>query len=355
MQLKTLLKLTLCSAVLMGFASCSDDDDNNPNNPGGPSIDPVVPGLTTDMTNEGYYKADYYGVGTGNLFINFMSNNLEWDDMEEDYTGNGDIICIDFNTVLAANPDQPSLADGTYNTDTDGSYAEYTINVQDDESYVTKYANGSSTDYVITAATLAVSTENGVTTIEGDLTLDDQSTYNFIYIGHLNIYNRSGEGKMSNLTENVTVSDLTQGLALYYGEAYTETSDHYMVMIAGADYDLYENFGNAPCVMFGLNVTPGSTTGIPSGTYTLIDAMTADDYEVGTALSGVYDPTYGAFGGSWYFFTGKTLEAAMQTGTINVTNNGDGTYAFTFNVADGYGHTITGSYNGAIAIEDLSE
>lgn len=352
MQLKTLLKLTLCSAVLMGFASCSDDDNNNP---GGPSIDPVVPGLTTDMSNEGYYKADYYGVGTGNLFINFMSNDLEWDDMEEDYTGNGDIICIDFNTVLASNPDQPTLADGTYNTDADGSYAEFTINVQDDESYVTKYANGTSTDYVITAATLTVSTESGVTTIEGDLTLDDQSTYNFIYIGHLNIFNRSGEGKMSNLTQNVTLSDLTQGMALYYGEAYTTTSDHYIVVIAGADYDLDYNFGNAPSVMFGLNVTPGSNTGIPSGTYTLIDAMEADDYDIGTALSGVYDPTYGAFAGSWYFYTGENLEAAMQTGSVNVTNNGDGTYSITFNVADGYGHTITGSYNGALSLEDLSE
>ncbi len=192
-------------------------------------------------------------------------------------------------------------------------------------------------------------------TISGDLTLDDQSTYSFKYVGHLNLYNRSSEGKLSNLTQNVTVSGLTQSLALYYGEAYTETSDHYIVTIAGADFDLYENFGNAPSVMFGLNVTPGSSTGIPSGTYTLIDAMASDDYDVNTALSGVYEPSYGAFGGSWYFFTGEGLEASMQTGTINVTNNGDGTYAITFNVADGYGHTITGSYNGAITIEDFSE
>lgn len=350
MQLKTLFQLTLCASTLFGFTACDDDDTVID-----PVIDPVEPGLTTDITAEGYYKGDFYDAGTGNLFINFISTSLRWDDMDEDYTGTGDIVCLDFNTVLAANPDFATLADGTYTADTDGSHAEYTINIDEEDSYVVKYTNSASADYLITSGSLTVTSADGITAIEGNLTLDDQSTYIFRYVGSLSIINRTGEGNMSNLTQNVTVSDLTQGVAMYFGQTFTETSDLYMVVLAGADYDLDENFGNAPSIWLGLNVTPGSTTGIPSGTYTLIDAMEADDYPVGSALSGVYEESLGGFFGSWYFCTADGLEASMQTGTAKVTNNGDGTYAITFTMADGYGHTVSGSFNGALPVEDLSE
>lgn len=70
------------------------------------------------------------------------------------------------------------------------------------------------------------------------------------------------------------------GLALYAGETFTTTSDYYMVILAGTDYDLISNFGTAPGINLGLNVEVGSTDGIPSGTYTIINVDEADDYPV---------------------------------------------------------------------------
>lgn len=346
---KNILALSFCAVVALGFASCSDDDDNSKF----PIIDPVEPVQPTDdFTAEGYYKGNIAQNGSANLWINFVAKTLTWDADEYDYTGTGDLLCLDFNTVIAENPDFAKLADGTYTPGED--YSKFTFNISDYESYVVKYVNSSSTELEITDGTIVVSTAEQYTVIEAKLTLSDGSDYDFHYIGKIPVLNRSGEGNMSNLTENIAVTDLTQGVAMYFGEAFTTTSDHYILLIAGDDYDLEENFGSSPSLMLGLNVAPGSTDGIPSGTYTVIDALDADDYEVGTALSGFYEPFYGGYYGAWYFHYDAGLEAAMATGTITVTNKGNGNYDVKFDLVDGYGHTVKGSYSGPLALEDLS-
>lgn len=106
--------------------------------------------------------------------------------------------------------------------------------------------------------------------------------------------------------------------------------------------------------MLSVNVTPGSSTGIPSGTYTVIDALTADDYDVNTLLSGVYEPAYGGYFGAWYFSTTGKVEASLRSGTVTVTNRGGNEYTFEIDLKDGYGHRITGSYAGVCRVEDWS-
>ena len=342
---KNLFVVSLCSFAALNFTSCSDDDDNTPNLPEEPVETP------TTMNVEGYYKGDIYDNGTANLWVNFISKDLKYDDDEEDYTGTGDIVCLDFNTTVASNPDLPTLADGTYTAaDTQD---DFTINI-DGESYVVKYTNSVSSEYEVIGGTATVSHSGANTVITAQLELENGEIYEFEYTGPVAIYNRSGEGQMSNLSGDVTLNDLTQGVAMYYGEAFTETSDHYILVLAGKDFDLETNYGESASVMLGLNVTPGSTTGVPSGTYTVIDAMDADDYEPNTCLSGVYDPTYGGFFGTWYFNTLSALEASAQSGTVEVTNNGDGNYTIKFNLKDGYGHKITGEYTGHLDLEDIS-
>lgn len=336
----------LCAVLSTGLVGCSDDDDVVDV----PVIDPVVP--TTEFDYEAYYKGDIYGNGAGNLWINFIEKSLTYDEDEGDFTGTGDLLCLDFFTTLASNPDFATLANGTYTASDD--YSEFTLNMDDYETYVVKYVDSTPTEYSVTGGTVTVTNVDGYTSINASLTLNDGSDYEFHFVDKISVINRSGSGNMSNLTENVAVTGLTQGVAMYFGESFTETSDHYMVVLAGEDYDLEENYGLSPSLMIGLNVTPGSSDGIPSGTYTLIDAMEADDYEVGTALSGVYDPTLGGFFGTWYFHTASAIEASMMTGTVKVTNNGDGKYAIEFDLKDGYGHSVKGSYNGALDVEDLS-
>lgn len=337
----------LCAVLSAGFVSCSDDDSADSL----PVEAPVV--ATENIINEGFYKGDVYENETGNLWINFLDKSLTWDDDEYDYTGTGDLVLLDFNTTLASNPDFADLADGTY--EASDSHAEFTLNIGDEDSYVIKYVDSTPTELTVESGVVTVETVNGMKKIDAALVLSDGSDYEFHYVGKLSILNRSGEGQMSNLPANITVSGLTQGVAMYFGEAFTETSDHYMVVIAGDDYDLEENYGDAPSLMLGLNVEPGSTDGIPSGTYTLINAMEADDYEVGTALSGVYEPSYGGYFGTWYFHTAAALEASMMTGTVKVTNNGGDSYKIEFDLKDGYGHSVTGSYTGELPVADVSE
>lgn len=347
---KNLFTLAICTLLSAGFVACSDDDPETPppTTPDEPTVTP-----TTDMTNEGFYKGDLYAKGTGNMWINFISNGVEWDDFEEEFTGNGAIVCLDFNTTLASNPDLATLPAGTYEP-ADDNYGEFTFNL-DGATYVTLVENSVSTECEATGGKITVTDESGYKKIVAELTLDNGQDYTFEYVGKLNIMNRTGEGHMSNLTGDVTINNLTQAVAYYYGETFTETSDYCAVVIAGPDFDLDENLGQSPSVMLGLNVTPGSTTGIPSGTYTIIDAMEADDYDVNTALSGVYDPTYGGYFGTWYNCTADGLEGSMKTGTITVTNNGDGTYKFDLNLKDGYTHAVTGTYTGSVTWVDWSE
>lgn len=337
------LSLAFCASVALGFTSCSDDDDNPVNPTPGP--DPVVP--VSEYSAEAYYAGDLYEAGTGNVYVAFISNSLTWDDENEEYTGNGKVINLDFNTTLAENPDFAELTDGTYTVAS--GYGEFTINTEDEESFVVVYTDSEPIEKLVKSGTVTVSTENGLKKLVTDLTLADDSKLEMTYTGNLKPINRTGEGNLSNLTSDVTLNDLTQGAAIYFGETFTPTSDYVALIIAGKDYDLDQNYGASPAVNIGLNVTPGSN-GIPSGTYTLIDANEADDYDVNTALSGVFDPVYSGYFGTWYFATLDAVEAAMTTGTVTVVNNGDGTYKITFDLKDGYGHSVKGTYSGAIAI-----
>lgn len=345
---KNLFALAFCSSLALGFAACSDEDtDPTSPKPGLPD-----PDVTTDMIVEGYYKGDIYETNTGNLWINFLSKDLVWDADEEDYTGNGELVCIDLNTVIAENPDYAELAPGTYTGADD--HAEFTMNIDYGDSFVVFYSGTTVTEQQVVGGTVNVSKSGANTVIDAALELENGETYDFEYTGPITLYNRSGEGKMSNLTADINVTDLTQGLVMYGGAAFTETSDYYMVVLSGADFDLETNYGNAPSLNFGLNVAPGSNSGIPTGTYSLINAMEAEDYDVNTALSGVYEPDYGGFFGTWYYAVGDALEAAMQTGTVKVVNNGNNNYEFTFDLKDGYGHSVKGSYSGNVLFADAS-
>lgn len=343
--IKTLYYVAICLAASTTMWSCSDNDDPTP-----PPVNP--PALTTEWDSEAYYKGDYYDNSTGNLWVGLISTSLTYSEDDEDYVGNGKIILIDFNTALAENPDFATLKPGDYVcADT---HAEGTINL-DDESYVTVYTENASPEMLsVTDGYINVSLTDGIYTIEGTLTTSDGTETEVKYVGPLAIYNRSDEGHKSNITGNITLSALTQGLALYGGEVFTSTSDYYMLIISEADYDVESNFGPGQAINLGLNVTPGSNTGIPSGTYTLIDPMEADDYDPFTALGGFYEATYGGFYGAWYFYSLKGLEASAATGTVTVDNKGNNQYTITLNLKDGYGHAITGTYTGALQLEDVS-
>lgn len=343
---KLFLRFLSITALTAAFAACSD------NNEGGGTPPPVTP--TKGVSTEAYYKGDYYEAGTGNLWINFISD-MEYDAMQEDYVGPGYVLCVDFNTALAQNADFATLAAGTYAGDDADTYAAFTLNVADGDSFLTQYdAAGDSTTKEIASGSVTVTLEEGYYHFEGALKLDDGTDYSYSYIGNLTCLNRSDEGKMSNLEGNVAMTELSQALLMYNGTAFTETSDLYVMLIAGPDYDLDTNYGKSDAMMISVNVAPGSSTGIPSGSYTIINVEEADDYPVGTALSGLYNATYGGYFGSWFYSTKNKQESSVRSGKVTVTNNGNDSYKFDIEMKDGYGHTITGTYSGTCRVEDWS-
>ncbi len=348
LKLRHILSLAGAAAWLVTMSACSTDDK------GGNTPPTVVP--TQDVTTEAFYKGDIYGSGAGNLWINFISK-MEYDASHKDYVGPGYILCLDFNTVLAENADFAELADGTYTSDFSAdSHQPLTLNIANGDSFLTRYTDsGSPKTLGITGGTVKVSRDEGYYRIEANLQLEDSSEYHYSFVGPISFLNRSKEGQMSNLAQDVTVSGLSQALLAYMGTAFTETSDLFTVILAGPDYDLDNNFGGSDALMLSFNVTPGSSKAIPDGTYTLIDAASADDYPVGTALSGVYEPTYGGYFGSWYFSTASQVESAARTGSIKVTRSGEDDYTFEIDLKDGYGHRISATYTGKCLVKDWSQ
>lgn len=339
----------VCAVALCGtMTSCSEDDDNTP--------DAVVPGNGDDngkdepVATEGIdvtavYYGDYNNNNTGNFGINFLTAGMEWDDFEETYLGPGSLVYFEVNSKLCENPDFAALEPGDYTFDSDETYAAMTFGSASVKEYA---ADGTETVHTVTGGTLKVEkADNGMFVLTGKFNIGTDTDYDFNYTGHIRFLNRTGEGFMSNLTGNVEVKDMTQSAVIYWGETFTETSDYCSVIIAGKDYDLVQNIGASPALNLGLNITPGSTS-IPSGTYTVIDATEADDYETFTALSGVFEGTYGGYFGTWYF--DAQSEAAMLKGKITVTDEGAGKYTFEVNLADGYGHTVTGIYKGVPSV-----
>lgn len=351
------LRFLSIAALSFALTACSSDDSDGAGKGGKDDGDPdeevITP--TEGVTTEAFYKGDYYGKGTGNLWINFRSE-MKYDDLEEDYIGPGYILCLDFNTALAENADFARLAEGIYTCGgASDTHEAFTLNAAEGDSYVTFYeSNGSSKTLDVADGTVTVSIRQSYYSIEAALKLDDGTDYAYSFVGTISFINRSDEGQMSNLTQDTALTDMTQALLAYNGTVFTETSDLYIVILAGPEYDLDINYGASDALMFSVNVTPGSAQGIPSGTYTVIDAATADDYPAGTALSGVYDPTYGGYFGSWYFSTRNKTEASVRGGKIDVTDLGNGTYTFDVELQDGYGHRITGRYSGSCRVEDWS-
>ena len=338
-----------CAAFLgMMAVSCSDSDENNGNGGnGGGNGEDNRPTLS-DVRVEAYYGGDYYEVGTGNLWINFSQGNfsVEYDDFDDisGYTGTGSVVCLDLNQTLAPNPDQVSLVAGTYLVDLTESFAEGTVNGS--ESYILNVVDGQASLQTLTAGSVTI-TDLGekIYTITCNLTTSEGDSFKTSYTVLCRPINRTGEGIMSNLDKDVEVDDLSQALFLYEGDLFeTGESDMYIVVLGADDFDLSTNYGLGNSLMLYFNVEPGSSTGIPSGTYDqFIDIETAESLPVGSCLSGLF--YYGTYMGCWYLCTGEQYEACLCGGAIEVENNG-GSYTIRGELKTGDDRTVTFTYAG---------
>lgn len=335
-------------AVSASMAACSDDPEN-PETPAGPGQNPPAEATapitvveSPQYSSIGGYFGDYNDAGTGNYTVQLVTKGMTWDEDNNTYFGPGEIVYLEFNSALASNPNLGEITTGTYTIAQD----DYSLNTC--SGSITSYAaDGEETWLTISSGSFDVSHSGNVYSIAGTVTLDDNTEKSIDFTGTLTFLNRSGEGDMSNLETNFTVTGLTKAGAINFGQAFSEESNYCAIMLGDDRFNLDENIGSGSSLNFGINIAPDATDGIPSGTYTVTNCLETETFPVGSAWDGFYYADYAGYYGCWYFF-GDYIESALMSGTLDVENHGDGTYTLTFNMADAYGHKVNGTYTGAL-------
>ena len=325
--------LTALTLLLLPSA-CSDDEKPNP--------DPIPIPITKGVRPEAYYKGEVYTAETGSYWINFIIDATA-SEVEQ-------VLCIDFNSKLSADPDfaQPEL--GLYTFDAEGSHADFTLN-GDGDSYVARIIDAATEDieYIsITGGTMELSQEeNGYTTVECKLTLENGKKYTFTYTGPLTFFNRTEQGNMSNITEDLKITNLTQAFGIYYGDIFEAGSDMWNLILSDDQYDIDQLYGTGNVLQIAINVTNGAADYIPDGTYTVIDINTAETLPAGTLINGIYNPMYGGYWGCWFYNPERQLESALQQGGLKVSRQGE-TYTFDVDLCDRAGRHVRAVFTGKI-------
>lgn len=331
------MKLWMFLAVMLLLAiptACSDDDDV----PAPPAETQIPQGVRP----EAYYKGDAYETGSGSYWINFIiaatANEVE------------QVLCVDFNSVLATNPDFAYPEMGVYKFDAKGTHQSLTINGEGD-SYLARIINAENDEVemlAITDGTMEMRQEaNGYVTVDCKFTLEGGKSYVCTYVGPLSFFNRTEEGNKSNLKENVELKNLTQGFGIYYGDIFKAGSDMWNLILADDKYDINQLYGTGDAMQLAVNVPNGSADYIPDGTYKVIDIDTAETLPAGTMINGIYNPMYGGYWGCWYYNPSRQLESALQTGTLEVSRQNE-TYTFKVDLCDKAGRHVKAQYTGKI-------
>lgn len=336
-------KLWMFLAVVLLLAiptACSDEDDVQSFS--------VTPQITKGVRPEAYYKGDAYEAGTGSYWINFIiaatANEVE------------QVLCVDFNSVLATDPDFACPEMGVYEFDAQGTHQSQTINGEGD-SYLARIISTANDDIevlAITGGTMKMRQESGgYVTVECDFTLEGGKSYVFTYTGPLSYFNRTEEGNKSNLKEDAELKNLTQGFGIYYGDIFEAGSDMWNLILADDKYDINQLYGTGDAMQLAVNVPNGSADYIPEGTYRVLDLDTAETLPPGSMINGTYNPMYGGYWGCWYYNPGRQLESALQTGTLEVSRQNE-TYTFKVDLCDKAGRHVKARYTGPIKrFEDL--
>lgn len=185
------------------------------------------------------------------------------------------------------------------------------------------------------------------------------------YTINVSLYNAAGNKVTTSYTGSITVQNVPEkgistlegdytldlegatGRARYFGE-YNETG--------GANWKLFITPTSGPDRLEIDLVAEGVdfTAGIPTGVYTA-----ASDND---ALPGQYMPggmiSPSVYWGTMYLggFVGSTATqyAPAISGNLEITNNGDGTYKIWFSFKDDIGNTWDGEWSGAMDLEDTT-
>ncbi len=307
------------------------------------SVTTLASSSSTDITPEldyatGYYYGDYYTDGTTVEYYIVLSAA----DLDEDYQTGAPYYILSLRSTTKPTSGTVTIPEGTYTvSDADGNNVIY-----QGDSYYAVYGDGEfSTLSNFADGSLAVSVSGSTTTIEGTLTDEDGTIHHISYTGDLDIEN---DAYTSTLSEDVT-ADLsgTPCYAYYFGDAVGNGTSYWHLVI-------YKIPGEGFYVDYVGESSFTAEAGIPTGEYT--GALTG---EAGTYFTGMlYN---GSILYSWYFTANSSGSitdpySPLGSGTITVTNNGDGTYTIAWDVMDdNETYSIKAEWTGTPTVSDETE
>ena len=276
-----------------------------------------------------------------------MNITMQFTDMTPDAEGYvyppGSLLQLD--VYLPYNEDG-RIATGIYDV-TEMGGEEYTVATYYSSLTYSPDANTDFSEYGLRSGgtvEISGSPDFGLYNVTCDLVTEDGIPVKCTYEGYLEVSGMS----MTTLTGDYELDlEGATGMAAYYGDAYGTGGANWMFILSstsGGDGVQVELVGEAA----------DFEAGIPSGEY---KPMASDLPSPGEYVPGfIYDNT---LYGSWYVCTDAQDQpvgyAPAIDGTVNVVNNGDGTYDITFDCVDDAGNVWDGSWTGAIETFDYSQ
>ncbi len=288
----------------------------------------------------GLFYGDFYGVGCTNWTI-FLYDSVYASSSEAN--PQGQLLYFDALTTGLTTIDE-GIAAGTYSIDFLGLGSSFMI-------FSSMYNNidsaGSATDTLVDG-TVTISRNGSKYTIQGTI-FGLANAYKFSYTGTVGTSKGgSSDGTSDDATTGLT-ADLAlalDGASLYYEGIYTDGTTQ------GAPYWYVELTDSAKKYAIGMFVNTNSSVyseGIPSGEYNV-----NENYAAFCIDRGIYEDSQ--YYGSWLCPSDKDNEytAAINGGTMTVTNKGGNVYIFAVDFTDPQNHKITGTFEGTASASDIS-
>lgn len=280
------------------------------------------------------YFGDQYTPGYADNYYLFLSDvGLDADGYEQ---ANGTYYRFDIYAPIM-DTNATKIPAGTYTVDmTDSgslwtaslSYSAYFILDEYGWDYVTN-------DYPA-SGTIVVG-EDGTIVAEVTMLMSGATHKVTFNGGNIDIYDASSSGGGDDGIYSTLLGDLNCNLSdgnlyyEYYGDWYEVGYMNWMIAIMPND-------GAGDFVQFDLLAGPSSTDNFV-GEYAINDSL-----EGFTAYPGYIDSGY--MSGCWYYTEDGVTMAPFVGGSVEVSDNGDGTITVEFDVWDDLGYSVTGSWSG---------
>lgn len=143
------------------------------------------------------------------------------------------------------------------------------------------------------------------------------------------------------IVDNQIAPSFNKGILLYYGDTlHTSTSNMYIMGLADSKDTIY---------LF-VNTALSAKNNLPAGNYSLLTQMKSEkDFVPFSITPGYIYNGYDEF--SWHY---GAIKSAIQGGSI-ILSVSNSIYAVKYNLADSYGNSIIGTYNGTLNFKDLTK